>query len=209
MINAIKVILAKWLLRSIYATCRWSIEGQERLDALVSQNKSVIIAVWHGRLLMPWISLGYLGYYALAGTHADAELISQISERMKWKMIRGSSSEGGLDAFKHIVKALKVSGSVLFITPDGPKGPALEPKPGTVKAAQLTGATILPVSAQSTRRWGFTNWDTFFVAQPFSRIEMIYGEPLFFSRDEHEADAQQRLKESLDSLSRVVDERVG
>ena len=207
-LHFLKISLAKWTLKLIYGTCRWRIEGEQQLFDLIHQKKPVILACWHGRLLIPFIRFSSRGYYALAGTHADAELISHIAGRMRWKMIRGSSTEGGQDAFKNIIRSLKQAGSVLYITPDGPKGPACEPKSGTIRAAQLTESAILPVSAQSTRHWEFKNWDTFFVAKPFSTIEMIIGDPITFIRDEEVETAKQILKEALDKLSDEVDARV-
>ncbi|NQV36722.1 MAG: lysophospholipid acyltransferase family protein [Candidatus Marinimicrobia bacterium] len=207
-LHSIKIFFAKWMLKAIYGTCRFHVDGEQQLFDLIAEKKSVIIACWHGRLLMPVMYFANRNYYALAGTHADAELISQIASRIGWQMIRGSSSEGGQDAFKNIVRSLKNSGSVVYITPDGPKGPALEPKSGTIRAAQITNSVILPVGAQSTRHWGFTNWDTFFVAKPFSKIEMVIGEPISFTRDDDEENAKDQLKTALDQLSDKVDDRV-
>ncbi len=207
--KTLRIILAKWLVVLVYKTCRWRVDNEEVLTRLKAEHKSVIIAVWHGRLLAPFIHFSWRGYHALAGTHADAELISRMAERMGWTMIRGSSSEGGQAAFKQIVKTLREPGTVLYITPDGPKGPALEPKSGTIRAAQLTEAVILPISAQATRTWGFTNWDTFFVAKPFSRIELLFGDPLSVPRDMSETEASSLLKTRLDQLSEAVDKRCG
>lgn len=204
----LKIFLSKWILKFIYGTCRWKVSNEQELNRLRNSGRSILIASWHGRLLAPFMYFSNQGYYALAGTHSDAELISQIAERMGWKMIRGSSTEKGVAAFKHIVRTLKKAGSVIYITPDGPKGPACELKPGTIRSAQLTGAAVLPISGQATRTWGFTNWDTFFVAKPFSRIELVFGEPLEIPRDADEREAENQLKTALDDLSREVDRRV-
>jgi len=207
-LSAFKIFFSKWVLKAIYGTCRYRITGEQILDDLIVENKSVILACWHGRLLMPVMYFANRNYYALAGTHADAELISQIASRIGWQMIRGSSSEGGAEAFKNIVRSLKDPGSTLFITPDGPKGPALVPKSGAIRAAKLTNAAILPIGAQSTRHWGFTNWDTFFVAQPFSRIEMVLGEPLDVSKDMSEEKAIQDLQDALNLVCDTADGRL-
>ncbi|MFQ6605027.1 MAG: lysophospholipid acyltransferase family protein [Fidelibacterota bacterium] len=207
--NTVRVILAKWLLLVLHKTCCWRVDNEAVIARALQERKSVIIAVWHGRLLAPFFHFSQRGYYALAGTHADAELISQMAFRMGWKMIRGSSSKGGSAAFKNIVKTLRQPGTVLYITPDGPKGPALEPKSGTIRAARLTRAVIIPISASATRSWGFTNWDTFYVAKPFSRIELLFGEPFEILADMSEAEGIMTLKTRLDQLSREADRRAG
>jgi lysophospholipid acyltransferase (LPLAT)-like uncharacterized protein len=51
-------------------------------------------------------------------------------------------------------------------------------KPGAVKAAQKTGALLIPITGQASWRWEITNWDTFVVPKPFGRIRFTFGEPL-------------------------------
>ena len=63
---------------------------------------------------------------------------------MGWKLLRGSSSDRGKEVYKEMVNILADTGNVLVLTPDGPKGPAKEPKPGIIRAAQKTNAVILP-----------------------------------------------------------------
>ena len=124
-------------------------------------------------------------------------------------MIRGSSSDKGRDAYEAILDALNKPGSLVAMTPDGPKGPAKIPKAGIVKAAQRTGAVIIPAAAHSTKRWGFTNCDTFYVAKPFGRIEVIYGEPLLFNEEDQFEDCLLKVKEAMDALELEVNHRVG
>ena len=140
--------------------------------------------------------------------HKDAGLISKIGNQMGWKLLRGSSSDRGKEVYKEMVNILAGTGNVLVLTPDGPKGPAKEPKPGIVRAAQKTNAVILPAMGQSKRRWSFTNWDTFYVGKPFSRIEFIYGEPLVFLESEDYDLCIAKLKNALDRLEKEVEKRV-
>ena len=93
--------------------------------------------------------------------------------------------------------------------PDGPQGPAKIPKPGTIRAAQKTGAVIIPVAGQSTRRWSFKNWDTFYLTKPFAKTYLFFGEPLTFSKEDAFEDCSLRLKKSLDDLENKVNKNVG
>ena len=81
-----------------------------------------------------------------------------------------------------MIKVLNNKGSSVFITPDGPTGPRRVPKLGIIRAAQATGAAIIPVSVHSTKRWGFTNWDTFYLEKPFGKIYIKYGNPIYFKK---------------------------
>ena len=147
-------------------------------------------------------------YYAVAGTHNDAEIISRICLDIGWKVIRGSSSDKGKEAFEGIVSALNIPGSLVAMTPDGPKGPAKIPKAGVIKAAQMTGAAINPASAYCTKHWAFTNWDTFYVPKPFGRIEVIYGDPIYFDKKQSFDECLSIIKEAMDNLELLVDKRV-
>lgn len=203
----LEIVLGGGLIRLIYFTNRYRVEGKHHIEEALASGKSVILAIWHGRLLTLFIYLAHRGFYALAGMHKDAELITQIGVKIGWRFIRGSSTRHGREAFQEMVELLKQPGVLVFITPDGPKGPARIPKAGALRAAQKTGALLVPASCQSTRYWGFTNWDTFMVSKPFARTEIMFGPPLEFDGDADFDAGLVKFKNALDELSREVDAR--
>ncbi|MBT7520061.1 MAG: hypothetical protein HN654_06805, partial [Candidatus Marinimicrobia bacterium] len=87
--------------------------------------------------------------------------------------------------------------------PDGPTGPARVPKPGGIRAAQATNAAIIPISVHSTRRWGFTNWDTFYLEKPFGKIYIQYGEPIFFNKKQNFDECSQILIEKMNEMEYI------
>ena len=200
--------IGKWIVLLLYNTNKWNIEGEYNYQDLLRNNNSVIISIWHGRVLNFVKQLANNQFYALAGTHNDAEIISRICLDTGWKVIRGSSSDKGKEAFEGIVEALKIPGSLVAMTPDGPKGPAKIPKAGVIKAAQNTGVAIIPAASHCTKHWGFKNWDTFYIPKPFGRIEVIYGEPVYFKHDQSFDECLYILKEAMDKLEKLVDKRV-
>ena len=200
--------IGKWIVLLLYNTNKWNIEGENNYQDLLRNNNSVIISIWHGRVLNFVKQLANNQFYALAGTHNDAEIISRICLDTGWKVIRGSSSDKGKEAFEDIVEALKIPGSLVAMTPDGPKGPAKIPKAGVIKAAQNTGVAIIPAASHCTKHWGFKNWDTFYIPKPFGRIEVIYGEPVYFKHDQSFDECLYILKEAMDKLEKLVDKRV-
>jgi len=201
----VKAWWCKHLLKFLYGTCRWDVQGQEQIRTLVASGKTVIIAIWHGKVLPIFMNLASKHYYALAGMHRDAELIAQIGSQVGWKLLRGSSSDRGKEVFKEIISVLSTPGEVVAMTPDGPKGPAKIPKAGVIRAAQKSGAVIVPAIGQAKKRWGFTNWDTFYVAKPFSKIVLRYGNPLIFKKTDDFKECADKLKHALDSLETEVD----
>ena len=177
-----KVVLGSSLLKFIYGSNNIMVEGRKNYQTILNSNNSVIFSVWHGQLLSIVYDLRDEPINAVAGTHSDADYISSIASRWGWNMIRGSSKERGNIAYKKMIKILNNKGSSVFITPDGPTGPRRVPKLGIIRAAQTTGAAIIPVSVHSTRRWGFTNWDTFYLEKPFGKIYIKYGNPIYFKK---------------------------
>ena len=163
----IGIYFGKPFLRFLYNTNRWDVKGEHHVKDALNAGKSVIIACWHDCLLIPFMHLSGQNHYGIAGTHGDAEIISRIGEKLGWQVLRGSSTERGKEVYDELLDILNRPGNLVAITPDGPKGPAKIPKAGAIRAAQKTGAVIIPVAGRSTKSWGFTNWDTFLVAKPF------------------------------------------
>ncbi len=207
-LNNIKISILTSLLRLLYGSCRWKVTGFQHVEDLLNNNNSFIIAYWHGNMFIPYLKLAKYHFHILAGFHRDAELGVSIGKNLGWKFLRGSSSQKGSEVFQQIVELLSKPNNVFAITPDGPKGPAKIPKPGTVRAAQKTGIPIIPVAGRSRRSWGFTNWDTFYVTKPFTRIELIFGKPLYFSLNDDFDTCNNKLKIQLDSLDDEVSKKL-
>jgi len=187
------------ILKMLYSTNKYHTKGKQTIIDLNQNNQSVIISTWHSSLLSVFYNLRNFDVHALAGTHKDAELISQIALKWGWKMIRGSSKENGSIAYKGIIKTLNTRGSIVFITPDGPTGPPKIPKPGIVRAAQATSAAIIPTSVFATRRWGFTNWDTFYLEKPFGEIFIHYGDPIYLDKELSYQEAENQFQEGMEN----------
>ena len=199
----IKTILGSILLKFIYSSNRKDVKGRDNYESLIKEGRSVILSVWHGQLLSVVHDLRKEKFYGIAGTHVDAEIISRIATKWGWNMMRGSSKEKGEVAYKNMINALKQPGNAVFITPDGPTGPARVPKPGGIRAAQTTNSAIIPISVHSTRRWGFTNWDTFYLEKPFGKIFIQYGEPIFFNKEQDFDECSQILIEKMNEMENI------
>ncbi len=205
----ISVTIGGLAIRMVYFTNRYHVTGAHNYQDLLAEGKSVIVAIWHGRLLAPFMFMAGNNYYGLAGTHKDAELISQIGNKIGWNFVRGSSSEKGREAYQNILRKLKIPGTLIYMTPDGPKGPPKQSKPGAIRAAQALDIAIIPATSHSTRFRGFTNWDTFVVAKAFARTEIIYGQPLYFDRAMTFEDCAAVLDSELNKLEQEADARTG
>ena len=121
------------------------VEGAQTVDSLLAQGKRMIIAFWHAQQLM--MPLAYRGSEAhvLISRHGDGELIHRIIARFGLRAVRGSSTRGGTEALRELIR-LGRSGVDLVITPDGPKGPRHVAKLGVVQLAKATQLPIIPLA---------------------------------------------------------------
>lgn len=204
LLNKLKFFLLTIFFKTLYGSCRWHIVGWENLEKIIDNNKSAILAYWHGNMLIPYYKLSKYGFHILAGFHRDAELGVTIGKNLGWKFFRGSSSKKGGEVFQEIIDFLSKDGNVIAFTPDGPKGPAKIPKPGTVRAAQKLGVPIIPIASRSKKSWGFTNWDTFHLTKPFTRIVIKIGQPMFFADNDTFEVCNNKFANTLNKLEQDV-----
>jgi lysophospholipid acyltransferase (LPLAT)-like uncharacterized protein len=87
------------------------------------------------------------------------------------RTVRGSSSNFGREAVTTLVTVLK-AGNDIGITPDGPRGPVYEFKPGCLIVARRAHAPILLLSGEFTSAWRLKSWDRFYLPKPFSRVRL-------------------------------------
>jgi hypothetical protein len=105
-----------------------------------------------------------------------------LAQRIGGHVIRGSSSHTGARALRDFYETIVKQQISPAITPDGPRGPVHEFKPGAVLLSQLTGKPIVLVSVAASRSWRFKTWDQFELPLPFSRVVIAFGEPVHVAR---------------------------
>jgi lysophospholipid acyltransferase (LPLAT)-like uncharacterized protein len=170
------------VLDALMHTARLHVTNDSAYTGRTDQGKPVIFALWHGRLL----PLGFLhrgqDIVCLASRSSDGEYVTRVLQHWGFGVVRGSSSSGGDTAFRELIRVVRAGRSVA-VTPDGPRGPRERLKPGVLQLAQLTGAPVVPLAAAASRSWWFVSWDRFLVPQPFARLHVEYGDPIFVNRD--------------------------
>ena len=137
----------------------------------------------------------------------DGEFIAKSVERLGIHSIRGSSSRGGGRALAEMMRILK-QGGIVALTPDGPRGPVFEVQTGVVQLAQKMECPVIPLAMATKRKKIFSSWDRFEIPYPFNRISVVYGDPMFFSKEENLEACCLRLKMSLDEVTREGDRHV-
>src|SRR5258707_13439018 len=90
--------------------------------------------------------------HMLISAHGDGRIIADAVTYFGVNSIAGSTRRGGSSALRLMLKQL-AAGDCGGITPDGPRGPAMQATLGIVNVARLPRRPIVPV-AFATSRWG-------------------------------------------------------
>lgn len=200
-------------IRLVWHTSRWRIEKTDMPERMLAEQKGLIVAFWHQRLLMApycWIHRR-LPFHMLISHHRDGALISQVVSRFGIDTVSGSRSKGGSAALRRCLKLLK-AGQTVGITPDGPRGPRRRVSAGIVQMARLSGAPILPMTYGISRRRVLGSWDRFVLALPFARATLIWGDPIRVPAGLDAAGMEAKrleIEAALNDLSDRADREVG
>ena len=195
-------------------TSHWRIIKRRQIDDIRTYNKPVIFAFWHNQLvLMPsWYKNSFpeKPLSVLISKSKDGEYIQKVIDYFKFSIVRGSSRRGGDKALLGLIDKLK-KGSMIAITPDGPRGPRYVVQKGVIKLAQTTGCEIIPVAYDSNWKIVLRTWDRLKVPLPLGNIYAICGNPIIVSseasKDELE-DNRRLLEDELNRINREVARRV-
>jgi lysophospholipid acyltransferase (LPLAT)-like uncharacterized protein len=186
-------------LRLVYATLRWTREGQEHAQAVWARSlrdkSGAILALWHSRVPVgpttwpqgsdkPEIRV-------LVSQSRDGEFIARTISKLGLPSIRGSSvkktdtakNKGGEQAFRDMVKWVR-DGGAMAITPDGPRGPVEQMQKGALALARMTGAPVLFVGVAMQPCIRLNTWDRTIIPLPFAKAAMVWDEPVIMSRDD-------------------------
>ncbi len=191
-----------------YATavrCRvWSADPKNdpaRLDC----HEPAVYVFWHEFILTLLPYWGWSDLTLLISQHRDAEWLSQIANRLGYRMIRGSSTRGGAAALKRI-QTDEAKSSLVF-TPDGPKGPRRVMAPGALYTASKLNLPIVPVGVGVWGAKRLKTWDRLVIPYPLGRARVIFGERMWIPNIEdrdHLAHEVERISKSLNELTNLA-----
>ncbi|MBS0365644.1 MAG: lysophospholipid acyltransferase family protein [Proteobacteria bacterium] len=211
------VPLGYGLIRLWWRMCRMvSVSGIEHLQAALERAPSLVPCYWHqhqlfcGKFLVEQRSRGLtVGW--LISPSVDGELGAMLVRRFGGAVIRGSSSHTGARALRDYYQALAKDGISPVITPDGPRGPRFQFKPGALLLSQMSGRPILPMAYAASRAW-LLKWDKFVLPMPSARIAIAIGPPVYVPRVTDPAlfaSLQQQMQAELKRLYGVARAALG
>jgi lysophospholipid acyltransferase (LPLAT)-like uncharacterized protein len=190
----------------VYRTSSWKYINKNVIETYISSGKPFIICFWHGRLMM--LPLGWQWsqpFKILISTHRDGALITKVLKYFSIGCIEGSTTRGGTKASLQIIQSFK-EGTIIGITPDGPKGPVCTVSAGTVSLAKWVQADLIPVSYATQRRRILKTWDKFHFSLPFTKGVFVVGSPVPYPQeDESFNKTAKELKKNLEQATYDAD----
>jgi lysophospholipid acyltransferase (LPLAT)-like uncharacterized protein len=159
-----------------------------------------VYLLWHRTILMACHAYRGLGVCIGVSEHGDGEIGARIAERFGFETARGSSTRGATRLVRAMLDFAAQRPGDLALTPDGPKGPARQCKPGALFLAAKLGWPVVPVALTARPRKELKSWDRFVVPYPFARLGVVAADPI---RVESETSSAQ-----LAELCREVDRRM-
>jgi len=136
-----------------------------------------IYPVWHDSMAAPIFSGRQPSMVALVGAHTDGSYVSTVLKSVGIGSVRGSSSRGGSQALRQLLADTEARHIVL--TPDGPRGPRRQLKPGLAFMASRTGKAVVPTAFACTHAWyPQGKWTELMIPRPFSTMYCLAGKTI-------------------------------
>lgn len=179
-----QLILAWFLTRVLglyLKTLRIQTKGRDRIQQeLSSRSTGCVFLFWHDSILLsPLIewAASFQPICLLVSNSSDGDIASEIGRQYRNIHVIRVKHTARAGALVESCKLLEERQS-LFITPDGPRGPRHQIKPGALYACQKAGAAIIPVVYVASSEKTLSSWDRFKIPMPFSRVIFSYLEPI-------------------------------
>jgi lysophospholipid acyltransferase (LPLAT)-like uncharacterized protein len=151
--------------------------GPDLWDTPQCLSQRYLYVTWHEYLLLPLYFLARTNTALLISQHADGQMVAELCHFLRLANVRGSTTRAGAKALRGLLQA--AGRNHLALTPDGPRGPRREMKPGVVYlVAARAGLPIVPVGFGFDRPWRAASWDRLAVPRPWSLATCVSGTPL-------------------------------
>lgn len=166
-------------------------------------KEGFIYCVWHDAITFPMFAGRHVRTFALVSRHQDGSHLASGLKMLGIGLVRGSSGRSGANAIREVMRL--PTNSHLVVTPDGPRGPRRQTKPGLVFLASHCGRSIVPTAFSAARFWRIPGkWTDLSIPKPFSKVYALSGPPIAVPKGSTEAELESihlRLQSEMDRLS--------
>lgn len=198
----IKILLIRVLVKLYLSTFRYRLKGFEEFEKM-AKTKRIVLLLWHNQLM------GIVGFrnkrhkfVTMISRSKDGDLFAPVVEAMgNNKVVRASSSRGAAAGTLEMLEYMN-RGWHGAMAADGPKGPKYEVKQGGLFLAKKADCVLVPLLMDCKSFWRTRSWDNFVIPKPFSRITLIFAEPIYISDS---ADKETSANELADVQKKMMD----
>lgn len=176
LVRVVPVIIAG-IMRLWLRTCKVREHNDAHIFKPDTAGEQAIATFWHNNIIYVFYHFRRYRVAAMVSASRDGEYVARVAARFGFKTIRGSRNQGGMQALKGMLRALK-EGYNCAIVADGSQGPPRRVQPGAVLLAAKMKVPIFPMAWSASRYWVIRSWDRTIIPKPFSTIDLYHGEPL-------------------------------
>ncbi|MGE4519182.1 MAG: lysophospholipid acyltransferase family protein [Desulfobacteraceae bacterium] len=161
-------------------TLKLEVVNEKKWMDLLNNGEKIVLSTLHQQFF------SYIRYFKtysrlkpslMISQSKDGELIAGVANHTGWHTARGSSSRGGKDALNEMIEKISETGLGAHIV-DGPTGPAGIVKNGAVKIASSADGYLVPMYTVTEKDWHASSWDKFIIPKPFSKVKIVYKDPI-------------------------------
>ncbi len=193
-------------------TARYQVREHVPLSRIQATGCPLIVAAWHGMTMM---LTSYLAatqdldrYVLIVPDDPRGAVLSVWAQQLGLAPFPISMNADSMVAARRLLALIRQmrQGRILYVNPDGPYGPSHEPKKGVVYIARKAGATIIPTASFTSTGVRIPRWDRYTVPFPFSRISVVFGEPLEVSPDADPERARALVRQCLNDVEQAAED---
>lgn len=178
--------IGKGIAQLLFWSCQLEVEGLEQFCQTASSGKCMIM-LWHNRLaLAPFILYRFAPQFifaALISASRDGDMLTTVVQSYKQGRVIKVPHQARYQALKELIRSIEENDHIAIITPDGPRGPRYDLKPGIAVAALETGASVVALNWSADRFWELKTWDRLRIPKPFAKIKITFEAPVKFLKD--------------------------
>lgn len=195
--KAIAIKILHRLIALVSSTWRIKVVGE-------CEETPAVFAFWHGEMLPIWkyFSQKIEDKFAIVSLSKDGQILAELLEKWNYSLIRGSSSKNSKDVLEKATELAK--NASIFITPDGPRGPARKFKNGAAIIAYRSEVPLYLVRAFISGKIIFKkSWDKFILPLPFSKIRIVISEKYYIPKEftrEEVSEAIIKIENTINSI---------
>ncbi len=176
------------VLRILWLSYRFRISGLEVFEWAAAEDRPVIIACWHGDLVLVSYLVRRLDRMGLRPTFVispsrDGDFAMRVVDLIGGRAVRGSATRSGVKALKGLYRAMTRDGGSPVVPTDGPSGPAQECKEGVILLSRLAQNEVVAVGVAARPAWRLKSWDRLLLPPPLARVSIEIGRPFIVPRD--------------------------